>query len=336
MSEANSINASTTGIVGNTGTGFTGTAVTNHRVLVGGATSSTLTNLAAGSTGQVLQSAGSSADPAYSTATYPATAGTSGKVLISDGTNIVSSTPTFPNASATSRKITVSDGTNWVASTETWAVPGTSGNFLQSNGTNWLSNTTLGIANGGSNATSFTQSNGIVTYNGTSLVNYAGPQLSSGGVYTNTTQPGFFAYLNSATSNSTGDGTQFTVVFDTIYNSFNVGSMYSTSTGVCTIAVAGVYVISANIEGYNFGTLHGQAEVWLTLGGGFRPAGTYRNPAVVSPSTTGSFIVTCTLPLVVNDVLSIIFYVDGSTKTVGVNSGIFVQPGSYFSVIKVA
>ena len=41
--EANSINAATTGIVGNTGTAFTATAVTAHNVLLGGATSSTLT-----------------------------------------------------------------------------------------------------------------------------------------------------------------------------------------------------------------------------------------------------------------------------------------------------
>lgn len=66
-------------------------------------------------------------------------AATSGKILIGDGTNMVLSANTFPNASATARKIMVSDGTNWVPSTETWAVPGSSGNYLKSDGTNWTS-----------------------------------------------------------------------------------------------------------------------------------------------------------------------------------------------------
>ena len=76
MAESNSINANTTGIVGNTGTAFTGTAVTNHAVLVGGSTTSTITNLSVGATGTVL--AGSSAaDPSF-TATPTVTSVTFG------------------------------------------------------------------------------------------------------------------------------------------------------------------------------------------------------------------------------------------------------------------
>ena len=91
---ANSINEVTTGICGFTGTAFTGTAVTNHAVIIGGSTSSTLTNVGPSATaGQVLQSGGASADPSYSTATYPSTAGTNGNVLTSNGTNWTSVAP---------------------------------------------------------------------------------------------------------------------------------------------------------------------------------------------------------------------------------------------------
>ena len=70
--EANSINAATTGIVGNTGTGFTGTAVTAHNVIVGGATSSTLSNVDPGSdSGIPLISQGGSSDPIFGTALVP-------------------------------------------------------------------------------------------------------------------------------------------------------------------------------------------------------------------------------------------------------------------------
>jgi len=63
----NSINESTTGICGFTGTAFTGTAVTNHAVLVGGSTSSTLTNLSVGATGTVLRGVTGS-DPSFTAA----------------------------------------------------------------------------------------------------------------------------------------------------------------------------------------------------------------------------------------------------------------------------
>ena len=71
--EANSINAATVGIVGNTGTAFTGSAVTQYNVVVGGASTSTLSTVGPGTSGQLLQSGGNAANPAYSTSTYPAT-----------------------------------------------------------------------------------------------------------------------------------------------------------------------------------------------------------------------------------------------------------------------
>lgn len=85
MAEANSINSSSAGIVTNTGTAFSSSTVTQHGVLVGGA-SNAVASTSVGSTGQVLQ-ANTGADPTYSTATYPSTAGTSGNILTSDGTN---------------------------------------------------------------------------------------------------------------------------------------------------------------------------------------------------------------------------------------------------------
>jgi hypothetical protein len=69
MTEANSINAATTGIVGNTGTAFTGTAVTQYNILVGGSTSSTLSNVAPSATSGVpVISQGASANPTFGTA----------------------------------------------------------------------------------------------------------------------------------------------------------------------------------------------------------------------------------------------------------------------------
>lgn len=66
---SNSINESTTGITGFSGTAFPGTAVTQYNVQVGGSTSSTLSNVAPSSTSGVpLVSGGSSANPSFTTA----------------------------------------------------------------------------------------------------------------------------------------------------------------------------------------------------------------------------------------------------------------------------
>jgi len=66
----NAINLSTAGITGYNGSGvFTGTAVTQYYVLIGGSSSDTLSNVAPSATAGVpLISAGSSANPAFGTA----------------------------------------------------------------------------------------------------------------------------------------------------------------------------------------------------------------------------------------------------------------------------
>jgi hypothetical protein len=137
MAAANSINESTTGICGFTGTAFTGTAVTNHAVIIGGATSSTLSNVGPTATvGQVLQSAGASADPAFSTATYPLTT-TINQILFSSSANTVTGLTTANNGllitSATGVPSILPDGTTGQVLTATtgappsWASPATSG-----------------------------------------------------------------------------------------------------------------------------------------------------------------------------------------------------------------
>lgn len=72
------------------------------------------------------------------------------------------------------------------------------------------------VGNGGTGATSFTQSNGIVTYNGSTLVNYAGPQIDSSGRATNGSQPAFLAYLAATATNKTGNGASYTLGTDAL------------------------------------------------------------------------------------------------------------------------
>lgn len=93
MTEANSINAATAGIVGNTGIAFTGTAVTAHNLIIGGSTSSTLTNVAPSATSGVpVISQGASADPTFGTAVVAG--GGTGSTSFNINGPVISSTTT--------------------------------------------------------------------------------------------------------------------------------------------------------------------------------------------------------------------------------------------------
>ena len=124
----------------------------------------------------------------------------------------------------------------------------------------WNSTYPVGIGSAGTNAGSFTQIHGIVTYNGTSLVNYAGPQISASGYYTNSSHPAFVAYLSTNPTNVTGDGTNYKIVFNTALN--NKSSSYGTGTGTFTAPVAGFYCF---ILGCTMSNIVNQTQAYLQI-----------------------------------------------------------------------
>lgn len=245
MTEANGLNAATTGIVGNTGTAFTGTAVTQYNLIVGGSTSSTLANIAPSAT--------------------------SGIPVISQGS---SSNPTYGTAA---------------------------------------------IAGGGTNAVSYTQSNGIVVYNGTSLVNYAGPQINSSGIHTNTSQPAFFAYQASAASSVTGDGTTYrlgsSVALTKIYDQ---GTNFNTN-GTFTAPVTGIYQFCVCIDTSGIAS---QTQSTMTFVVSGTSAATYYGPLFnpVSYNAGNTVIQSHTTYIKMTATDTIVFNINlsGSTKTVTV------------------
>lgn len=119
---ANAINESVSGIVGFAGSGFVSSPVTQHDVLVGGATSSTITSVGPGTALQVLQSGGAGSDPAYSTATYPATT-TINRLLYSSSNNVIGQITAGANG------VLISDN----SSIPSWLANGTAGQVLTAN-----------------------------------------------------------------------------------------------------------------------------------------------------------------------------------------------------------
>lgn len=184
----------------------------------------------------------------------------------------------------------------------------TAAGYVKFDGTNAFTGITkVPIADGGSNATSFTQSNGIVTYNGTSLVNYAGPQLSSGGVYSNTSQTGGSWYVSTAMSNATGDDTVVTVVFNS--QVFQQGSNFNTTTGVFTCPSTGIYLITGQVTLSGLDAGHTACELNLVSSAGTFTRQVY-NPYAMSEAGL------VTLPICGINSYS-------ATNTIFVNIGVF-------------
>jgi len=245
--------------------------------------SKVISSTAAGTAGQVLQSAGAGVAPAYSTATFPATAGTSGTLLQSNGTNIVNTTATYPTTT-TANRILYSSATSVVGEITT--------------------------ANSGVLATSSAGAPSINT-------NIA---IATGGQVTMASQPSFSVYnLNNVTS-VTGDGTAYTVNFDT--ELADVGGNFASST--FTAPVTGNYLFCGEVTIYNLGVAHTQALISIITISNNIAMG-WQNSALTRELASGNNILgipfCVVVPMAATNTASIQLEVSGSTKTVNLFGG---------------
>ena len=219
---ANSIDQSTTGIVGFTGTGFTATAATQYNVQVGGSSTSTLASIAPSATSGVpLISQGSSSNPTFGTA-----------VVAGGGTGLTSATA----------YAVLCGGTTSTGAFQSIASVGTSGQVLTSNGAGALP--TFQAASGGSSGSMI----GVAraTLNNTGGVRWISVYSSS---LTNTQSIAEFAIpLNGTFSN-------LYVNIDTNANSVN-GTVTVNRNGSNTSIVA---TVTALTTGVFSDTSHSQA-----------------------------------------------------------------------------
>jgi hypothetical protein len=191
----------------------------------------------------------------------------------------------------------------------------------------FIGTTPVKITIGGTNASSFTQSNGIVTYNGTSLVNYAGPQIDSSGRQTNTAQPAFFAYPSADISNVTGDGTTYVIIWDA--KLYDAASNFNTSTGAFTAPIAGKYQfnIVIAVDGMSGGTQFVVAGLVTSGGNTYRIKQDVFNAGTFSQySSSGSLVVS----LSASESVTVTIQVGSDTKTTSVDGLVgAVYPSSF-------
>lgn len=157
------------------------------------------------------------------------------------GTNtLTASLANIPNSSLANSSITLVAGTGISINTSPVSLGGSTTISLI---------TPVSIANGGTNATSMSTSTGIVKFDGTRLVTSTTAEIDSSNRITNTSQPSFFVYLNTGVINVTGDGTVYSVLFDT--TSYDIGSGITLNSGgktIYTAPVTGTYSFTCGLN----------------------------------------------------------------------------------------
>lgn len=142
------------------------------------------------------------------------------------------------------------------------------------------------------------------------------PLPITGGGTGQTTSPLFSAYQNAEVSNVTGDGTIYTVSFNTVL--FDLTSSYNNGTFIFTAPVTAKYLFITTISFFGMGAGHTQGFGFFNVASN---AWTFaqNNPnaikGVILNETTynGSMI----FSLSANDQVKVQLEVDNSTKTIG-------------------
>jgi hypothetical protein len=299
-------------------------ATANNGMLVTSATGVPSILAGPGTTGNILQS-NSAAAPSFSTATYPSTATGTGTILRADGTNWSATTSTYPNTNAVSTLLyassanvmaalaTANNGTliTSASGVPSWLANGTTGQVLTAT---TGSPPSWAAASGNVAGPGSSTDRAISTWNGTggtALFNNSTVKIDSTGRQTNTTQPAFFAYQNAATTNNTGDGTVYTLIFNA--TRFDQNSNFNTGTGTFTAPVTGRYMLTFYILGQGLVAANTVILQIVTTANTYNFGNTASSLIGNNPSGFTVFA-----SMTANDTATCAYVVSGGTKTVGV------------------
>lgn len=162
----------------------------------------------------------------------------------------------------------------------------------------------------------------IVTWNGTSgALQYDNPstRITAAGEMTNTLQPAFSAFLSAPVANVTGDGTVYTIIYDS--ENVDQGSDYDNTTGLFTAPVTGVYQFSASVDFGPFAVGHTEANFFIFTGALVSRVNVLHNPFVTQSTGGGGACgdsCSLTINLTAGDTVGAALQVVGGAKTVGV------------------
>lgn len=149
------------------------------------------------------------------------------------------------------------------------------------------------------------------------IVANSGFTIDSSGRTFNTVQPAFCGYCSGNKTNVTGDGTQYTIVFDS--ELFDQNSNFNTSTGTFTAPVTGKYWLFASVGVTGIGALNtsGSPRIVTT-------ANTYQqflngpSNCYTTTSTNYSAQVGVLATMTAGDTATVTITINGGTKIVSV------------------
>ena len=133
----------------------------------------------------------------------------------------------------------------------------------------------------------------------------------------------FLAFTSVAVANVTGDGTVYTIIFDSV--AFDNLGDYNPATGIFTVPTTGFYAFTSNVALWNFGAAHNFGQIVIDINGITQGSQNLCNPAnMFETITTNNKLelqLTRFLPLTAGDLIKIQVQVSGSTKTVNESIG---------------
>ncbi len=145
----------------------------------------------------------------------------------------------------------------------------------------------------------------------------------------------FFAYANSSIVNPTGDGTPYTVVFDSTLN--NTGSAYSTGTGLFTAPATGMYHFDTSIA---FNAIQATSTtVVIQFNGSAVSVRALQFQGATTALVEGLLCYSggVTIPMTAGDTMSVLVNVGGLAKNVSLfGSGVPAGASTVFSGYRVS
>jgi len=172
----------------------------------------------------------------------------------------------------------------------------------------------ISVAAGGTGSSSFGTSNGIIKYNGTNLV-ASTATFDSSNRLTMASQPSCLVAMASTVASVTGDGTVYTIIFDT--SIYDQNSNFSLSGGTFTAPIAGIYLFTLNAT--FTGLVVGNTTGSVIVDNGNVPFETEFNPVASAVGGVATFSITSCCILAANQTFTPKVSISGGTKSVGIS-----------------